>query len=72
MDLASLFGRRFWIWWSIVLVGAAFLLWFVPAVLRAGQPAPVHAELVVLSPCATDTAMGLNYGAREPVSYCRH
>ncbi len=71
MDLASLFGRRFWIWWSIALVGAALLLWFIPAVLSASQPAPVHTELVVLSPCAADMATGPNYGARQPVSYCQ-
>ncbi|MFN8101355.1 MAG: hypothetical protein U0Q20_07115 [Mycobacterium sp.] len=71
MHLATLSGRRFRIWWAVLLTATAFLLWFIPAVLRAGQPAPAHAELVVLSPCAADTAMGPNYGSREPVSYCR-
>lgn len=71
MHLATLIGRRFWIWSAIVAICAAFLLWFVPAVLRANQPAPVHTELVVLSPCAQDVAEGPNYGARQPISYCQ-
>ncbi len=71
MHLATLFGRRFWIGLAMVASGAAVLLWFVPAVLRANQPAPVHTDLVVLGPCAEDVSMGPNYGARQPISYCQ-
>lgn len=63
-------GRRFWVWLSVFIAGIAFLLWFVPAVMRAHQSAPVHGDVVVLSPCAQDPVIVPAYGTRTPVSYC--
>jgi hypothetical protein len=70
MDLDRPSTRRFLIYLLVVTVLVLALLWFIPAVTKATQKAPVHSEIGLDTLCADDPVVPPDYGNRDPVSLC--
>ncbi len=69
MDLFRPSAKRVSVCLLVFAASVAVLIWFIPALTKSTQKAPVHNDIGLHSQCVA-SAGPPDYGVREPVNYC--